>query len=108
MTYSLTAGTSIKRDADGAFIPPDSANADYQKYQAWVAAGNTPTPYTPPPPDYKSMALVALAKSDEVLMRCFEHGLPVPLEWTNYRMALRAILKSPGPLPTQPSYPLGT
>ena len=39
----------IVRDADGAFIPDDPANLDWQDYQAWLDAGNTPTPYTPPP-----------------------------------------------------------
>ena len=34
-------GDSIKRNADGAFIPKDPANTDYQEYLEWVAAGNT-------------------------------------------------------------------
>lgn len=47
-TYSLTASISILR-SDGAWIPPDLDNLDYVAYLAWVAAGNTPTPYVPPP-----------------------------------------------------------
>ena len=39
----------ILRDVDGAFIPDDPANLDYQDYLAWLDAGNQPTPYTPPP-----------------------------------------------------------
>jgi hypothetical protein len=41
--------TMVKRDIDGAFIPFDPANLDYRDYQAWLDAGNEPTPYTPPP-----------------------------------------------------------
>jgi len=49
MTYTLTNSTLIRRDADNAFIPADEANTDYQAYLAWVAEGNTPNPYVPPP-----------------------------------------------------------
>ena len=33
---------------DGAFIPFDPANVDYQAYLAWCAAGNTPLPAEEP------------------------------------------------------------
>lgn len=32
----------IKRISDGAFIPKDESNTDYQEYLEWVAEGNTP------------------------------------------------------------------
>ena len=47
MTYKKTkdaTGNSsdvIRRIADGACIPPDEANTDYQEYLEWVAEGNT-------------------------------------------------------------------
>ena len=55
--YQLTATTEpcavIRRD--GACIPPDMANRDYNGdafspgYLQWKDAGNTPDPYVPPP-----------------------------------------------------------
>lgn len=36
--------TSIKRLSDGAFIPYDEGNTDYQRYLSWLADGNTPLP----------------------------------------------------------------
>jgi hypothetical protein len=32
----------IIRIADGAIVPNDEANTDYQEYLEWIAAGNTP------------------------------------------------------------------
>ena len=52
MTYTLTAHpNTIVRDEDGAFIPNDPANVDYQEYQKWLAKGNTPAPAASPAPE---------------------------------------------------------
>jgi len=47
--YKLTNNDYILRD-DGWFIPQSLDNTDYQQYLAWLAKGNTPEPYVPPPP----------------------------------------------------------
>ena len=35
---------AIKRTTDGALIPFDLANTDYQEYLKWLEEGNTPLP----------------------------------------------------------------
>ena len=42
--YMGNKAESIIRTTDGACIPFDPANTDYQAYLKWVAEDNTPTP----------------------------------------------------------------
>lgn len=43
MAYRLTASGVVQRIADGAYIPTDTANGDYQEFLAWAAQGNEPS-----------------------------------------------------------------
>jgi hypothetical protein len=48
--YKLTEYPNIIfRISDSGYIPTDPANTDYQQYLQWLAEGNTPEPYVPPP-----------------------------------------------------------
>jgi hypothetical protein len=61
--YKLTNSNTIRR-AEGACIPADPANTDYQQYQEWLAAGNTPEPADPPPNPRPAEILARLAEID--------------------------------------------
>jgi hypothetical protein len=44
----LNKHSGILRLSDGACIPFDPANVDFQQYQKWLSAGNTPIPADEP------------------------------------------------------------
>lgn len=43
-TTNTVSTQVIQRDEDGAFIPFDPDNVDYQAYLAWLDKGNEPNP----------------------------------------------------------------
>jgi hypothetical protein len=45
---TVTAG--VRRTTDGATIPNDATNTDWQDFLKWQLAGNTPDPADPPAP----------------------------------------------------------
>jgi hypothetical protein len=59
MTYQLTPSDCILRTEDGAFIPPDPANADYAAYLAWLAEGNEPLPAEGTEPEEETVLIRA-------------------------------------------------
>ena len=44
LIFGQTESSSIIRTTDGACIPFDLANTDYQEYLKWLEEGNTPLP----------------------------------------------------------------
>lgn len=42
--FGQTTPSSVIRLSDGACIPFDPANRDFQEYQEWIALGNQPLP----------------------------------------------------------------
>ena len=47
--YQLISEHTVRRLSDGAWVPVDTRNCDYQAYQKWVGEGNTPDPAPEPP-----------------------------------------------------------
>lgn len=46
--YKLTKYNNVSRLLDGAIIPFDEANTDYQEYLKWLSEGNEPLPADEP------------------------------------------------------------
>lgn len=62
----------VYRSHDNAQIPAWVGNSDWDAYQAWLAAGNTPQPYEQPVVDPKEQAKADLANTDKEMARIAE------------------------------------
>ena len=47
--YQLISDNTVRRLSDGAWVPVDPRNCDYQAFQKWIGEGNIPEPAPEPP-----------------------------------------------------------
>lgn len=67
MTYKLTRSGVILNDI--ILIPADPDNRDWQEYQEWLTAGNTPLPADPEPDPAVEAAKAKLQEIDRKSIR---------------------------------------
>jgi hypothetical protein len=66
----LPTPNTVLRNLDGAFVPFDPANRDYQLYQQWLAGGGVPDPL--PVPTAQETAMAQLVANDALMFRALE------------------------------------
>jgi hypothetical protein len=70
-------------------IPPDPSNPLFQRYVAWLAAGNTPTPAAVPPPPVPTALLWQLEAACNGAVTSAAAGFTVPT-WAQVQAAVAA------------------
>lgn len=63
-------------DSGQITFPDDMANRHRRKLQAWIDAGNTPTPYVPPVPTYQELRVQAYPPIGDQLDALWKGGQP--------------------------------
>ncbi len=75
MNYHLTETSSVMRDSDGAIIPADPRNIDWEEYQLWLSAGGEPLPANQPIKTDAELALIARQVRDALLLSICDPGI---------------------------------
>lgn len=80
--YKLLDDRIVRRLADGALIPFDPENGDYQEYLAWIDDGNQPEPADPPPtPDHTELRRLAYQTESDPLFFKAQRGEATLQDW---------------------------